>query len=350
MVSNLIDCFKIFKKKRTERALKKFYDKQRHLEACHQQDEATIEKNEAETLKDEATEANVKKWDNIIAKSILTINFIIMLGKLVAGYLSHSMSIISSVVDSVMDITAGLIIWGTMKALTRNDPYSYPIGRARLEPLTVVIVSLIMVFADVMVYYETTNAIVEHTLDPKVDWDTLGLIVSATVIKAILFIICRKRKSSSTQLLARDQFNDVCTNIVALACAYIGQKYWIYADPIGAYLVSTYIVYNWVMVAKQQIPLLVGRAATQEFYNRITKIATTHHEKILALDTVRAYHLGQNFLVEIHVLMNKDTTLEESHDISEELQRKIEKLPYVERCFVHCDHDTTKHEHARYNE
>uniref|UniRef100_A0A914CB73 Cation efflux protein cytoplasmic domain-containing protein n=1 Tax=Acrobeloides nanus TaxID=290746 RepID=A0A914CB73_9BILA len=67
----------------------------------------------------------------------------------------------------------------------------------------------------------------------------------------------------------------------------------------------------------------------------------------MALDTVYAYHFGSKYLVELHVLMNGDLSLHDSHDISESLQIKIERLPYVERCFVHCDYKLDGDEHLK---
>ena len=45
--------------------------------------------------------------------------------------------------------------------------------------------------------------------------------------------------------------------------------------------------------------------------------------------------------------MDSDLTLKEAHDVSEGLQKKVEKLPYVERCFVHCDYELDGDEHLR---
>lgn len=61
--------------------------------------------------------------------------------------------------------------------------------------------------------------------------------VAGTVLKAILFLVCRRQKSPGSMVLAIDQRNDVLTNIVALAGAYIGNHFWLYADPLGAFFV-----------------------------------------------------------------------------------------------------------------
>jgi divalent metal cation (Fe/Co/Zn/Cd) transporter len=60
---------------------------------------------------------------------------------------------------------------------------------------------------------------------------------------------------------------------------------------------------------------------------------------MVAIDTVRAFHLSFGFLVEIDIVLPEEMTLREAHDIGEALQWKIEALPEVERAFVHLDYE-----------
>jgi len=49
----------------------------------------------------------------------------------------------------------------------------------------------------------------------------------------------------------------------------------------------------------------------------------------------------QDYFVEVDVVMDASTPLWKAHDISQQLQDKIEVLPNVGRAFVHVDHETT---------
>lgn len=105
--------------------------------------------------------------------------------------------------------------------------------------------------------------------------------------------------------------------------------------------------------------MLVGRAADPELINRITKIAIAHDERIHCIDMVHVYHFGANHLVEVHVVgksleiyknceiqvLAKDVCLADSHDITEGLQKKLERLPFVQRAFVHADYELDGDEH-----
>lgn len=72
----------------------------------------------------------------------------------------------------------------------------------------------------------------------------------------------------------------------------------------------------------------------------------THSPLIQAIDTVRAYTSGPRFIVEVDIVMAPEEKLYTTHDVSEELQTKLESLPDVERAYVHVDFETThKPEH-----
>lgn len=93
--------------------------------------------------------------------------------------------------------------------------------------------------------------------------------------------------------------------------------------------------------------MLTGHTARPDFLKKLTWIALNHHAKINNIDTVRAFHFGSNFLVEIYIVLPEDMTHREAHDIGESLQVKLERLPEVERAFVHLDYET---EHAPWSE
>lgn len=70
-------------------------------------------------------------------------------------------------------------------------------------------------------------------------------------------------------------------------------------------------------------------------------LAMTHSPAIKQIDTVRAYYCGPRQIVEVDVVLDKDERVEVAHDTAEELQIKLEKLPFVERAYVHIDYETS---------
>lgn len=67
----------------------------------------------------------------------------------------------------------------------------------------------------------------------------------------------------------------------------------------------------------------------------------THSPEIQQIDTVRAYYCGPRLIAEVDVVMSPDERVEIAHDVAEALQIKLEKLPSVERAYVHIDYETS---------
>jgi cation diffusion facilitator family transporter len=141
------------------------------------------------------------------------------------------------------------------------------------------------------------------------------------------------------EALAQDHWNDSLSNGVAalaLVAAVHSPHLWC-LDPLGAILISLYIIYSWFTTGKEQIEHLTGQSAPAEFIQELQDLANAFDDR-LTVDTVRAYHFGPKFLVEMEIVMDAATRLFESHDLGMELQYEIEGREEVERCFVHIDY------------
>lgn len=98
---------------------------------------------------------------------------------------------------------------------------------------------------------------------------------------------------------------------------------------------STCIAFSWFHNALTQVPMFTGRRAIHEHERRIQALALKHDERIKCLDHISVYHIGEKAFVELHVVLDEEMPLKETHDICESLQNKINSLEFVERTFVH---------------
>ena len=177
---------------------------------------------------------------------------------------------------------------------------------------------------------------------------SIAFVCTALAVKLVLLLYCwGLRDYPSVGVLVADHRNDLLVNSVGLAGALVAAKAHVpWLDPATAILVALIILRSWTATAFEQARLIVGKSADAGFLRLLTYIAVTHHRKVLKIDTCRAYHAGHRMFVEVDVVMDPSTPLNESHDISELLQMKLELLPEVERAFVHVDYETShKPEH-----
>ena len=341
-LSNQICCFiKSVKDKRLSAAEKNVRRYYKQME----QTKSTLDQVDTQELRRRSMDSEDGKELNISVAIRLSLlcNIGLLVSKAVAAHLSGSMSIISSLVDSAVDLMSGLVVCYTSHAIKCTNYYEYPEGKTRLEPISIIVLAVIMAVASIQVIITSVTKIIENSANPDITTGTIAIIAATVVIKMLLFLYCRHIKSPSTNVLAQDHRNDVLSNAVALGFGFLGFKVWRNADPLGAILISVYIFLGWYRTGRQQIRDLTGHAACPLILQKLLWVCMTHDPRIQFIDTLRAYHFGYNILVEAHIVLPSDMNLCEAHDIGESLQNKLESYSEVERAFVHIDYDFEHH-------
>lgn len=84
-------------------------------------------------------------------------NAILLAGKIAVVASVPSMSVLASLVDALLDFLSTVIVWLTTFLISRQDQYRYPVGRRRLEPLGVLVFSVIMITSFVQVAIESVS-------------------------------------------------------------------------------------------------------------------------------------------------------------------------------------------------
>ncbi|CAF4339391.1 unnamed protein product, partial [Rotaria magnacalcarata] len=139
------------------RRVKRFYKNQDELIDVFKRLHGSGTEHEAENDAYRAEKEKDKRISKILTKVSLGINLSLFILKIVGAVISHSLSVISSVIDSAVDLTTSVILFWAWRAIKKRDTYRYPQGRTRLEPIAIVILSVIMCAASVLVIYESIN-------------------------------------------------------------------------------------------------------------------------------------------------------------------------------------------------
>ncbi len=343
--------------------------------------------------KDFFSHSNLRKFAIDIS---LWINISITAVKAVAYLETSSLSILAALVDSVLDVVSQFILAYTEHRSSKSRSSAhYPAGAARLEPVGVLSCAALMGFASLGVLKESLEklyigVIEDESIMGDEDWSSFWSMFSIVVVKLGLYWLCQKVGTvktaeaaasnngdtvtegaattsyyvdSTMEALAQDHWNDCLSNVVAavaLFCTFSNEHLWV-LDPIGAIFISCYIIFSWYATGKEQIEHLTGKAAPRDFIEELHEMANNFDPKMvvsancsriymisfnansflfLKVDVVRAYHFGPKFLVELEVVLPRDTLLHESHDLGMELQYEIESREEVERCFVHIDYES----------
>ncbi|KIJ53622.1 hypothetical protein M422DRAFT_58488 [Sphaerobolus stellatus SS14] len=283
----------------------------------------------------------------------LICNFCLCVIQLYAAFSSLSLALVATGIDSVFDIGSNVMLFWLHRKAGQLDINKWPVGGSRLETIGNIVYGALMSAVNLVVIVESIRTIITHTGN---DTNTLHVpslvaVGAALGVKLLLFIYCFGLRNSSSQvrILWEDHRNDLWINTFGILMSAGGSRLRWWLDPMGGMIIALGVMVAWSRTIYGEFELLAGRAAPHEFIQLIIYKALTYSDEIEKLDTVRAYHSGPDYFVEVDVVMPANTELWKAHDVAQRLQDKIELLPGVERAFVHVDHETDHRPEHRKN-
>lgn len=278
-------------------------------------------------------------------------NMVLFAAKVYASVRSGSLAIIASTLDSLLDLLSGFILWFTAFSMQTPNPYRYPIGKKRMQPLGILVFASVMATLGLQIILESIRSLAsdgdEFSLTSDQEKWLVDIMLSVTLVKLALVIYCRSFTNEIVKAYAQDHFFDVITNVIGLVAALLANYFEGWIDPLGAIILAIYTIRTWSMTVLENVHSLVGQSASPEYLQKLTYLCWNHHKAVRHIDTVRAYTFGSHYFVEVDIVLPSNMPLQEAHDIGEALQEKLERLPEIERAFVHLDYEFThRPEHA----
>ncbi|KAF8203873.1 CDF-like metal transporter [Pholiota molesta] len=333
------------RRRRKGKAVAKYQSRQNNLIS------ALLKPMEEHTEDAKAEEEALRLPVKIAIYASLICNFALCILQLYAAISSLSLSLLATGIDSVFDIGSNVLLFWLHRKANSLDINKWPVGGARLETIGNIVygnedcnynISQRMGSVNFVVIVESAHTLISKKGDALAPFHLPSIIAvaAALAVKGFLFLYSYslRKSSSQVQVLWQDHRNDLWINGFGILMSCGGSKLRWYLDPVGAIIIALGVIISWGRTIYQEFELLAGKSAPHEFLQLVIYKAATFTDEIEKVDTVRAYH---DYFVEVDVVMDANTPLWKAHDISQQLQDKIEVLPNVDRAFVHVDHEWT---------
>ena len=240
-----------------------------------------IEKQKAEHSKNREAKSGVqkeKKEDHtmnenrdktIIRTSIIGIlvNILLAAFKAAVGLLSHSISVVMDAVNNLSDALSSVItILGTKLAGKEPDK-KHPLGYGRIEYLSAMIISVIVLYAGVSSLVESVKKIL-HPEKPDYSATALLIIAVAVVAKIILGSFVKKKgldvKSDSLVASGSDALHDSIISASTLAAAVIYLFFHISLEAWLGAIISAVIVKSGLDMLRDTVSEILGERIDAE--------------------------------------------------------------------------------------
>ena len=252
-------------------------------------------------------------------------NALLFAGKLVAGILSGSVSIIADAMNNLSDAASAIVTLLGFKLAEKPADKHHPYGHARYEYLSgLAVAGMILIIG-----FELGKTSVEKIIHPEAVAFTLPtaviLLVSVAVKLWLHFFNRRlgKHISSGTLLAAAaDSRNDVITTAAVLVAGVVEYFTKWRIDGYVGLVVALFILYSGITMAKETISPLLGEAASPELRQLILQVMQSDPRVLGFHDLmVHDYGPGQRF-ASLHVEMDQKEDPLLCHEIIDNLERQ----------------------------
>ena len=269
----------------------------------------------------------------------LTGNIMLAIGKGLVAYFSGSVALYADTANSASDVFYSLMMALGLWMAQQPPDLTHPQGHSRFEAIVGLIVAGAMTFAG----YEAGRASLERFLigglSVEPGWPTVALLASATIKAAMYGAIRRiaiKVSSPTLNTVAQDNLSDVLTSVAAFA-GTLGSKF-IHplADPIAGALVALWIFRAALNAWKENLNYLTGAGAPPEIRTKIATAASAV-PGVLGVHQVITEYAGPRLVADLHIDVDGSTPLVDVHQISDQVQAKLEALPEIDRVYVHVE-------------
>ena len=266
----------------------------------------------------------------VIRTSIISIlsNIVLAGFKAFVGLLANSIAIISDAINNLSDALSSIItIVGTKLAGKKPDK-EHPYGHGRIEYMTSLVVSAIVLYAGITALIESVKKIINPG---EVDYSTITLVIliAAIVVKFVLSIYVKKKgkefNSDSLVASGSDAFNDAILSISVLASAIIYMLFDISIEAYVGVLVSVFIIKAGIDLIKESVDNILGVRIESSLARGIKKEVLKEEEVRGAYDLVLHNYGPDTYLGSIHIEVADTLTVADVDRISRSISKNIMK-------------------------
>lgn len=271
------------------------------------------------------------------ASMLVAITLIVL--KAVAWFMSGSVSLLASLIDSMMDAAASLINLIAVAYALRPADKGHRFGHGKAEALAGLVQSTFIAGSAILVLYQG----IDHLRNPRpLDAAWLGVAVMLVSIIATLLLlrfqryVIQRTGSTAIRADALHYRSDLLMNgsiILALILAYYGIPG---ADALFGIGIALLIGFSALQIGRDAVQILMDHELSDEIRKEALALARGV-PGVVDVHDLRTRESGQQWFIQLHLELPGDLSLTDAHELGEQVRRAIERRFPQADVLVHKD-------------
>ena len=256
--------------------------------------------------------------------------------KILVGLATGSLGILAEAAHSGLDLAAAIMTWMAVRISGKPADRDHRYGHGKVENLSALAETLLLLVTCVWIFYHAVSRLTGHRLEIEVNVWSFAVMITSVVVdfsrSRMLYRVARKYNSQALEADALHFRTDIWSSAVVIVGLFsVKLSEWVsgwgglrYADAVAAMIVAVIVV---------QVSFKMGlRAVLALLDTAPAGLEETITAAVIALPgvnnchNVRLRYSGSQLFVDIHILVDGNQSLRAAHELTEEIERAIQKL------------------------
>jgi ferrous-iron efflux pump FieF len=271
--------------------------------------------------------------------------------KFTAWLETGSVALLSSLVDSLLDIVASLVNLVAVRHAMSPADREHRFGHGKAEPLAVLGQSAFITGSAMLLLAEAVRRLIWPVPVENAPAGVAVMVFSIVVTVALVFYQRHVVRRTGSIAITADELHyrsDVVLNSSVIAALVLGGMFdFPLLDPLFGAAIGIWIVYSAVRLARLSLFQLMDRELPDDERENIRGIAQSHPDVAAAHD-LRTRVAGPTAFIQIHIEMDGGLSLIRAHEISDEVEAELRAAYPNAEVIIHQDPEGVEEPRSRF--
>ncbi len=270
--------------------------------------------------------------------SVLVVIVLILI-KLWAWFMTGSVSLLASLLDSTMDAAASLFNLVAIRYALQPADEEHRFGHGKAESIAGLIQSAFIAGSAAFLWLHAisrlNNPIPLEATEIGIIVMVISLLLTVALVILQKYVVSRTR-SAAIEADSLHYVSDVLVNLSIIVILLLNPYLWAGADAALGLLIAVYIFYSAGKIAHRATQSLLDHELSEEIRKKIITIVESHPE-VRGQHELRTREAGHMQFIQLHVDLDKNMPLQQAHDLAEEVEGMLlEAFPRAD-VLIHID-------------
>lgn len=273
---------------------------------------------------------------------ITALSVVLFVAKIIAYNITHSLSILSDALESIVNVVAGFIGLYSLFVAAKPRDEDHPYGHGKAEFVSAAVEGGLIVAAGILILYETIRTFIEPQALHEIDTGLI-LVAATAVINYVAGFICIKqgKQNNSLALLASGkhlQTDTYSTLAVIAGLGLMSLTNFLWLDKVIAAAMSIFIMYNGYKIIRVSLAGIMDEADKALLDKMVIYLNANRSKNWIDLHNLRVIKYGNFLHIDCHLTVPWYFNVHEAHKEIDALAKLIAKeYGNSVEFFVHCD-------------